>query len=357
MVSLSITSGLHAGATLDLAPGEYTIGRDEAACDIVLSDADILPQHAKLVVLAEGAPVLHGLADASIEVRSRKHTGGPLTLERDDPVVLGRSTLRFSWAAPKPKAQPEPGAPPHTAAGSPPLRTGVRGFLRDAGWASGSMAAVGIAFALVLNSLSSSATTESGKVAEVERVLASLRHADLEVRRQPSGAILVAGYVPTQGERDRIEAALRRVRADIRVQVVPVGAARNMDPGLRPAAGGVASADKKSVLLDGGNAPAPKVASEPAKDQTEVALRVRAVRTDAAGEPILETEEGTRYGIGSLLPGGYMVVNLDADHIVLSKGRDRFLYSLGSGEAAAQGGAGAPSEAVAAPRPASYRDL
>lgn len=357
MVSLSITSGLHAGATLDLAPGEYTIGRDEAACDIVLSDADILPQHAKLVVPAEGAPVLHGLADAPIEVRSRKQAGGPVALERDEPVVLGRSTLRFTWAAPKPKAQPEAGVaqqPP--SAGRPPLRTGVRGFLRDAGWASGSMAAVGIAFALVLNSLSSSATTESGKVAEVERVLTSLRHNDLEVRRQPSGAILVAGYVPTQAERDRIEAALRRVRADIQLQVVPVGAARNIDPGLRTAAGGVASADKKSVLLDGASAPAPKIAAEPAKEQTEVALRVRAVRTDGAGEPVLETEEGTRYGIGSLLPGGYMVVNLDTDHIVLSKGRDRFLYSLGTGEATAQG-AGTPGEPAAAPRPASFRDL
>ncbi len=54
--SLKVNSGLHGGVELQLPNGDYTVGR-LATCDIVLSDAGIADEHARLVIDSDGITV------------------------------------------------------------------------------------------------------------------------------------------------------------------------------------------------------------------------------------------------------------------------------------------------------------
>ena len=47
--TLRIVGGMHEGARLNLAPGDYVIGSAED-CDIVLRDASVAPRHVRLTV-------------------------------------------------------------------------------------------------------------------------------------------------------------------------------------------------------------------------------------------------------------------------------------------------------------------
>src|SRR5687768_7802535 len=58
---LSVAGGLGAGATIDLAPGRHTMGRDPEAADVVLDHPTISPAHTRLDVSPEGLVVVADL--------------------------------------------------------------------------------------------------------------------------------------------------------------------------------------------------------------------------------------------------------------------------------------------------------
>jgi type III secretion system YscD/HrpQ family protein len=53
-VLIKILSGLHAGAEMEIAPGDWLVGRDES-CDVLLMDESIAPRHVLLRVEADGS--------------------------------------------------------------------------------------------------------------------------------------------------------------------------------------------------------------------------------------------------------------------------------------------------------------
>jgi hypothetical protein len=337
MITLRIATGMHAGAELRLGPGEYIIGSDETSCDIVLFDAEVQPQHAVLEVAVGAKPRIRPLTGARVSYEGKEHADAAFEVECEGQVTIGSCAVALVWdasqtAAPEPDIRfaPTMQAEPVAAAPEPLPVPPVRKAWQRAGWASATMAGVGITFALVLNSLSSRATTESGNVADVERVLASMHYRELDVRRSPGGEIVVSGYIASRADRDRLEAALRKHSPNgVRLQVVPIGSARTYDAGMPASPALAATSDKKSVLIDGSGGLAMRTkATRSAADEGEIQLQVRGVRVDDGGERILETADGRRYTVGAVLPGGYTVIQLEEDHIVLLKGRDRFMYSL-----------------------------
>ncbi len=65
---LKVLSGPHLGAEVQLAAGEYRIGRD-LECDVVLSDHSLAPEHALLAITADGFRVQSLAGEVVIERR------------------------------------------------------------------------------------------------------------------------------------------------------------------------------------------------------------------------------------------------------------------------------------------------
>src|SRR5438045_210842 len=63
-MQLKITSGQNAGQTVDVAAGEFTIGR-EAGCNLVLADGKASRRHASIKVLPDGRATLYDLGSSN----------------------------------------------------------------------------------------------------------------------------------------------------------------------------------------------------------------------------------------------------------------------------------------------------
>jgi type III secretion system YscD/HrpQ family protein len=70
---IRILSGLQAGASLALSPGEYTLGTSEE-CDIVLNDRQMMAKHARLIINEEGI-TLHGEEGVIFTLAEKPHDG------------------------------------------------------------------------------------------------------------------------------------------------------------------------------------------------------------------------------------------------------------------------------------------
>lgn len=117
---LRIISGLHAGASRDMAEQEMILVGSGEDCDIVLADGNVAAHHA-LISLVNGRFSLRAL-DAPLHVgTSMVHPGDPVELTRVQRVGLGEAALAFGagddpgWATLLPGAAAAKPAPARAA--------------------------------------------------------------------------------------------------------------------------------------------------------------------------------------------------------------------------------------------------
>lgn len=91
---LRIVSGLHAGASRELAEREMILVGSGDDCDIVLADAGVATRHA-LISVVDGQFQLRAL-DAPLQLEGRLlHPGDPVEMDRLQRVGLGEAALAF----------------------------------------------------------------------------------------------------------------------------------------------------------------------------------------------------------------------------------------------------------------------
>ena len=125
---LRIVSGLHAGASRELAEREMILVGSGDDCDIVLADAGVATRHA-LISVVDGQFQLRAL-DAPLQLEGRLlHPGDPVEMDRLQRVGLGEAALAFglqddpAWLALAPALAAEIEAPAARAAASAACRS------------------------------------------------------------------------------------------------------------------------------------------------------------------------------------------------------------------------------------------
>ncbi|MEI6986580.1 MAG: FHA domain-containing protein [Rhodospirillaceae bacterium] len=92
---LKLLSGPHLGAEVELGPGEYLLGRDDA-CDIVLSDHDLAFRHARLILSDSGMAI--AALDGPVTVGGQAIGGKSVPVPPFQVVTLGAMQCRLGPA-------------------------------------------------------------------------------------------------------------------------------------------------------------------------------------------------------------------------------------------------------------------
>lgn len=109
--SVSVLSGMHAGAVLPLAPGSHLFGRDRAA-DVVLEDSPVAARHFTLD-LSDREVVVEAMASGLVANGTGLEPGDPVVFGFPLEIALGDIRLRIDDALPGPASDVEP--PPEIA--------------------------------------------------------------------------------------------------------------------------------------------------------------------------------------------------------------------------------------------------
>lgn len=317
VVILKVHKGANAGARASLDPGSHTIGSDELECDIILHDDGIEPRHAVLSVAEDGAMSLEVLQGAAIEIDGRLLGAGVHELANGGTVRMGHSLLALRrGSAPHPPQE-----------GSPAVAAASRRFTKPTTWIAGLFCTVG-ACASLFAVVSGTASADGGE-ADMQRVNALLTRqgrSDLRVSREGPEAIVVSGTVPSKQARLQLEAALQRAALrQVKLDVSVAGAVRQFG---QVAAQGNASPlhlGKGTLLLD---PPPPSAGASAATQAESIELRVTAVHVEGVDVPFIEASTGEHYEVGASLPGGYTLMALSREGLVLARGDARIIYGI-----------------------------
>jgi type III secretion system YscD/HrpQ family protein len=336
-VMLTINSGLHRGASMELTAGEYLIGSGDD-CDIVLRDTVISAHHCRLVRHWFGFEVrdLRVEATRPIALQAVRYDSGQVESVYDvGGILLG---LR---------------QPPSPQSASSPKQVAD---LRSRSWLIASIAIS----VLLLTSAFVAARIRTGtpttiaiakRVVAGNQALASQEFGSVRFREGPHGALEIAGLVSDQAQRRRLYEWLKRGNygdATISVQL--------MSELLEQARRALAGEHLQIGLLAG------RLRIEGTTTQAAVRERVRALKQDLQDSIAVEddvsyadarkqaasagplpirlrgvmigdpsyflTDQGARYFVGGTLPGGAEVLSIDAQQIQFRMADQTIVYKL-----------------------------
>ncbi len=332
MVRLSITSGLHRGASMELTAQEYLIGSGED-CDIVLRDREMAPHHCQLAREWFGFAMrdLRGEKPRPIAPQTVNYQAGEIEAVYDIGGVL--LTLR------------QPPARRETIA-----EAGARG--RSPSWALPAIAVVALvltAVALANRDVKQRQLPVAARIVAGNQALTAQGFGSTRFRQDVRGEIEIAGLVGDIAERQRLREWLGRANygdAHVTVQVVSE-LVEQIQHTLAP--------EKLQIgLHDGrlrieGTTPQPAVKdrihalAEDLKGTIGVDDRVTYVDAHAAavlplpvrlrgvkvGNPsYFSTDRGARYFVGGVLPDGSEVLAIDAKQIQFQIAGRIIVYKL-----------------------------
>lgn len=329
---LSVLRGIHAGAQVALTLKGLTVGADSARCEIVLSDVGIASCHAVLKAIVGGGWLLQPAGDAAITV-----AGLPVGVKG---VVLRPPAL--FWLTPgKRDASTEPFG---QAAGE-----GVELLLEGNVVAPASSPAIeapksrpvtqraavaALLSALVLVATLSRWNSSDASLAQVAdkqdaqrlgAVLEGLGLVDARVRSAPTGELTLHGRAASNQQVQRIEQQLReRKLGHVRLHLRVDSLTGHLDPTLTKSPSGdfEQRSDGVALLEHSTRSGEPGAARRP----EVLTLSIRSVSLTST--PYLETVDGERYLLGSAMPGGYRLVEISPDAIILEREGDRRSFKL-----------------------------
>lgn len=378
---LRILSGLHAGASRELAEQEMILVGSGDDCDIVLADHGVARHHA-LINLTGGMSSLRAL-DAPLRVDGQPlHPGDPVELRGLQRIQLGEAAIAYGdeddagWDALLPDAAELAGA---QRTGSP----GLRKLPVVAALAVLSLASLAI-FAAVMPAHEQPVDPR----AQLNAVIRDFRISDAGIHDNVNGEPVLTGTVRDAGARERILQYLRekdiavpppelRSGEDIAADVSEVLRSQGISARTRYLGGGIVEAsgrfedmDKlraaassramndvpgvKKVLAN--NFAPPQVAQrEPAAaaGAPAAAAPVRIVRVVRGDDPHLVDVDGVDYPVGAELPGlGRLVSIGESAHVISADGMLHKVVPqpVTAAELAAAAEQQLAAEAAAAPR-------
>lgn len=285
--TLKIASGLHSGASLELAATEYLIGCGDD-CDIVLRDSHVATRHCSLSRSWSGFSVqdLRAKTPRPVPPGEIKYEGGAIEVQYE----IGALQFVLRQAAP-PRDLAESGTAPDRSTSRTLLLVGLVGVL---------LAVMTIATAGKASRADSSA--EARRLSELnartqgektERLLDQARQAladnSLQVEFQ-DGRLLVEGHTTRTVLKTRIQALADDLRGTIPVE--------------------------------------DRVTYAEVADYSSGPLPVR-VQSVMIGKPsYFITDNGARYFVGGVLPDGAEVVSIDVNEIRFARGGRIAVYKL-----------------------------
>ncbi len=378
---LRILSGLHAGASRELAEQEMILVGSGDDCDIVLADQGVARHHA-LINLTGGLSSLRAL-DAPLRVDGQPlHPGDPVELRGLQRIQLGDAAIAYGeesdpgWAALMPDAVDLPGG------GQRPASPGLRRLPVVAALAVLSLASLAI-FAAVMPAHQQQADPR----AQLEAVIREFRISDARIHPNVNGEPVLAGTVRDAAARQRILRYLQekdidvpppelRSGEDIAADVAEVlrsqgvnAKTRYLGNGIVKATGAFRDMEKlriavqsrsmdevkgvKQVLPDN-TAPAQPAdeAGVPGPQAPAANQAVRIVRIVRGENAHLVAVDGTEYPVGSDLPGlGRLVSIGESAQVVAPDGMLHRVVAqpVTAEEVAAAAGRQAAADALAAP--------
>ena len=327
---LRILSGLHGGASRLLAAQEMIVIGSGEDCDIVLADAGVARHHA-LVISLGGVFSLRAL-DAPLRIDGRLlHPGDPVALAPFQRIELGEVGFAVGpeeddrWSALLPSYHG------HVAARASAKRSYLRHLPTIAGLAVLSLASVAIFAAVVPK-----ARTEPQPVDRLDAIAAQYRITDGATTVTPEGLPVLSGSVDDVAMREQIRERIGRegivAKIDLRtgediahdVQEVLRSQGLNArtrylgkgdvevsgrfedEQALRSAATSRAMIDVVGVkrVIPRNFAAEPKVQATATAVVAQKKPESQIVAVVRGAEPHALAADGTRYAVGSELPGG-----------------------------------------------------
>ncbi|MDN5781926.1 MAG: FHA domain-containing protein [Luteimonas sp.] len=382
---LRILSGLHAGASRDLAEQEMILVGSGDDCDIVLADQGVARHHA-LINLIGGMSSLRAL-DAPLRVDGQPlHPGDPVELRGLQRIQLGQAAIAFGeeddpgWAS----LAPDIDLGDNTRAPA----NGMRKLPLVAALAVLSLASLAI-FAAVMPKHAEPADPRS----QLNAFIGEFQVRDGQVLEDAQGLPVLRGTVKDDGVRANIEkrvaqagfeAALDLRSAEkIAADVSEVLRTQNINAKTRYMGNGVVEASGRFEDMDAMRAAASSRAMDDVPGVTKVLVRnyvepgqlkrtangpteaaekkgpTRIVALVRGATPHLVSVDGTKYPVGADVPGRGQLVSIgESAHVVSTDGmlHKIVLQPVTAAEIAAAAETQAAADAMAAGVPAAQGD-
>jgi hypothetical protein len=381
---LRILSGLHAGASRDLAEQEMILVGSGDDCDIVLADQGVARHHA-LINLTGGMSSLRAL-DAPLRVDGQPlHPGDPVELRGLQHIQLGGAAIAYGeehdpgWAELAPDFALEEDRAP---------ATGMRKLPLVAALAVLSLASLAI-FAAVMPRHEAPADPRS----QLNALIAEFHMRDGKVSQDAQGRPVLKGTVKNDKERESIEqriaqagfeAALDLRSAEkIAADVSEVLRSQNINAKTRYVGNGVVEASGRFEDMEAMRAAASSRAMDEVPGVTQVLVRnhidparlkrtangpteasvkqgpTRIVSVVRGKTPHLVAVDGTEYPVGAEVPGHGRLVSIgESAHVISADGMLHKIVPkpITAAEIAAAAEKQAAADAVAAGVPAAQLD-
>jgi hypothetical protein len=277
-----VTSGAHRGATFAPADGLLLIGAD-TACDICLSDTGLASRHAAIVT--QGSRVGIRCLEGAVSVNGQPLVSpgsSPLTHGAD--IVLGDSGVHLHFTdSEKPAANREPERSPRNKRGL--SRPAIEGFFVAAvagiavlaftlgGRQSQASRPATPSAEVTSTRTENAAVSEAELVAQVQDVFRTSGY-DVQISRVGQGELRVENL---DGSHERVRRAVERVKADVpQLKSLSFAPPGNTNPPEHAPLFTSAGADPMTVNVSGSTG-------------------------------YLVSNDGARYFVGSILPGGLTV--------------------------------------------------
>ncbi|MDE2288754.1 FHA domain-containing protein [Pandoraea sp.] len=363
---LNFLSGPMMGRSMSLSLGENWVG-SSAECDVILPDRDVAARHLRLHV-GHIAVSIQNATDAAATLNGEALGAGRRTLVPGD--VVGAGSIRFGiqWAAPALAVPPEYEQAAVAAHNSPLLawasgvpgalaRIDVRKWLLGVllAWAVLALAAGGYYVVTRRGNAQWAGANQFERIRMVQQALAG--YPELTVAPGDGGKLVISGYLPTAGERERVQhviepfggvtlgkiynvdrmvAEARQYFSDTPLSVSYGGHGKLVISGVAPPAGSAALAQRiRNFQHDA--APAAKVIDEvqyrgaqgPVNLGSGAPLpEIVGVYQDDSGTRFIQTQNGEHFFEGAQMRDGLKIVSIAPDTVVFERGGQKIVWHI-----------------------------
>jgi len=310
MNKFRVLTGLNAGAEMDLEGRAYVIGSSDRACDIVLADTAVAPRVCSVHCTGPRNARVEVYAGQAIDANEVALAMGTHSLEL--PAHLRLPNTDILIAAGHAQAVP----PPELATASPSKPRG-QSALRLSGAAA--VACVVAAYMAFSEGATGGHQAQAHDVAHARRVLERLDYGELQLQATPGGGISVTGYLRRADDLRTIKDGLRGIVPSDRLslRLSQRGSATLFDGTAKAAAVTSKALGAGVLLVDGPASAGTPSANLAAHQPAPITLRLRSWQAGEAG--YIEAASGVRYTIGSAMPGGFILMAIEADSITVRR--------------------------------------
>jgi len=317
MKKLRVLSGPQAGATLELQNASYTMGSDEKRCDIVLFAQGVEAHHCDLEVLEDREAAVNVSEAGPVSVNGKALAPGRHAFELPAHVCVASADLLINVEHDELPELPVLDEAIDSQLVLPDSEPVSRSMLSRYTRLAASLVCLTGFTVFVNGALGWFEKAESQEVTRARQLATGLGYPDLIIQHDVEGLLTVTGYVRQAAELEQLKRAFRDFKGKtVVVRVAVGGAATQFDRGRKgpdlPAQRLGAGHLLLDVPFDASAVPAP------AKEQDSLELRLRALQAGTDG--YVETVAGIRYFVGSQMPGGYVLKDVQADAITVVRG-------------------------------------